>query len=132
MKGWMYTIRVSLSSNKQNKSLWLGFSLCVSAVLENLIISSCNYKHLYFRISLNPNFSLYFSVYTSVYMFLSIVLTCIKFSFLEENSLVCRDVWEAFSTQAVPCWSSSCSHPSYKVSMSSFCWMPCCFSLHKS
>lgn len=83
----MYSIRVSLFSNKL-KYLLFAFILSVSAVLENLTISSCSFKHLYFRILTNPDFSLNFVHF----MFLSIVIISIAFSFLEENSLVCRDI----------------------------------------
>lgn len=57
-------------------------------------------------------------------MFLSIVLTCIKF-FLEENSIDFRDTWEAISTHAVLCRSSCCLGPSYRTSVTSCCQIFC-------
>ena len=76
-----------LAFNKLKKSLIL-FSASVSAVPETLTISSCNVNHLFFRNPANPHFKFNFVDFT----FLSIVLTCVKFSFLAENCLGSRDI----------------------------------------
>lgn len=93
----MYGIRVSLSFNKLKKISNL-LSVSVSAVPGNLIISSCNFKYLYFRITTDPNFRFKFVDF----MFLSIVLTCIKFYFLEDNFLVFRDIEKLFEFKLAP------------------------------
>lgn len=111
------------------KSLYFYISASLFAVPEipfiSCIVSSCNFKHLFFKIPTDPQ--LRFN--PGNFMFLPIFLNCIKFYFLEENYLGCSDIWQAVSAQAAPCWASGYSYSSYMTPLSSSYQMSHCFSL---
>lgn len=102
------------------KSLSFSFGPSVSAVSEARINISCDFKHLFFGTPANIHFKFNFIDF----MFLSIVLTCIKFSFLEQKFLGSRGTWEA-----AICWGSCCLYPCNGTSVSSSHQTPRGFSL---